>query len=160
MSADSTAVSLVELKGYRAVLWGGLTAGTLDITAAFINSGLRGRNPMWVLQSIAAGLLGVDSFKGGPRTAALGGALHFLIAFVACAVYFVASRKLEFLTQRFIVFGLLYGVVVYAFMYLVVLRLAFQNRIAYTTAAVITGLLIHMFCVGLPISIVIHRFSK
>jgi hypothetical protein len=160
MSADSTTVSLVELKAYRAVLWGGLIAGSLDISAAFINSGLRGRSPMWVLQSIAAGLLGADSFVGGTRTAALGGALHFLIAFVACAVYFVASRKLDFLTQRFFVFGLLYGVVVYAFMYQVVLRLAFHNKIAYTTTMVITGLLIHMFCVGLPISVVIHRLSK
>ncbi len=160
MSADSTAVSLVELKAYRAILWGGLIAGALDITAAFVNSGLRGRSPMWVLQSIAAGLLGSDSFKGGSRTAALGGALHFLIAFVACAVFYLASRKLEFLTQRFIVFGLLYGVAVYAFMYLVVLRLAFPSRISFTPAAVVTGLLIHMFCVGLPISIVIHRYSR
>lgn len=151
---------MVELKAYRAILLGGSIAGTLDITAAFVNSGLRGRSPMWVLQSIAGGLLGADSFKGGFRTAVLGGALHFLIAFVACAVYCLASRKLEFLTQRFIVFGLLYGVAVYAFMYLVVLRVAFHGKISYTPAAVVTGLLIHMLCVGLPISVVIHRYSK
>jgi len=160
MSADYKAVSFYELKAYSAILWGGLVAGTLDITAAFINSGLRGRSPMWVLQSIAAGLLGPDSFKGGSRTAAYGGILHFVIAFVACAVFYLASRKLQFLTQHFIVFGLLYGVAVYAFMYLVVLRLAFGSRLTFTPAAVVTGLLIHIVCVGLPISIVIHRYSR
>jgi hypothetical protein len=160
MSADSKAVSFYELKAYWAILWGGLVAGTLDITAAFINSSLRGRSPMWVLQSIAAGLLGPDSFKGGSRTAAYGGILHFVIAFVACAVFYLASRKLQFLTQHFIAFGLLYGVAVYAFMYLVVLRLAFGSRLTFTPAAVVTGLLIHIVCVGLPISIVIHRYSR
>jgi hypothetical protein len=69
----------------RAILWGGLMTGILDITAAFINSGLRGRSPQWVLQSIASGVLGSDSYKGGFRTAALGAAFHFLIAVVACA---------------------------------------------------------------------------
>ena len=160
MSAESTTVLLEEPSAYRAILWGGLIAGALDITAAFVNSGLRGRSPMWVLQSIAAGLLGADSYKDGIRSAALGGALHFFIASVWCAVYYLASRKLEFLTQRFIVCGLLYGVVVYAFMNLVVLPLTYPFKISYPPAAIVTGVLILMLCVGLPISLVVHRYSK
>ena len=160
MSAASTAFSLEEPKAYRAILWGGSIAGTLDITAAFVNSGLRGRSPMWVLQSIASGLLGADSFKGGLPTAALGAGLHFLIAFVACAVYFAASRKLKFLVQRAIVCGLLYGIAVYLFMYLVVLRLTFHSNFFRPLAAVVTGVTIHMFCVGLPISLAVRWCSN
>ena len=65
---------------------GGVTTGVLDISAAFVDSGLNGRSPMFVLQSIASGLLGPESYKGGLKSAALGLALHFLIAFVACIV--------------------------------------------------------------------------
>jgi hypothetical protein len=42
-------------KAFRAIFWRGLIAGVLDITAAFVNSGLRGRSPVWVLQSVAGG---------------------------------------------------------------------------------------------------------
>lgn len=149
-----------ESKALRAILWGGLITGILDITAAFINNALRGRSPLWVLQSIASGLLGADSFKGGFWTACLGAGLHFLIAFVACAFYYAASRKVAFLAQQFILSGLLYGVAVYAFMNLVVLPLAFPFKISYPPGALITGLLIHMFCVGLPISVTVHHYSK
>ncbi len=160
MKATGTAFSTERPKPYRAIIAGGLIAGVLDLTAAFINSALRGRGPVWVLQSISSGLLGADSYKGGFATAALGVALHFLIATVATAFYYAASRKLKFLVDKAIVFGLLYGVVVYAFMNMVVLPLAFSSRISLPLGAVITGLIIHMLCVGLPIALVVRRYSK
>jgi uncharacterized membrane protein YagU involved in acid resistance len=159
MSAESTAISLEQTNSYRAIPWSGLIAGTLDITAAFVNSGLRGRSPMWVLQSIASGLLGADAFKGGWRTAGIGAVLHFFIAFVAGAVYFAASRRLEFLVNQPIVSGLLYGVAVYLFMYAVVLPLTFHRSFLNPITAVVTGLAIHMVCVGLPISLIVRRYS-
>ena len=160
MSAESASFSLEKPKAYRAILLGGLSAGVLDITAAFVVNGLKGRSPIWVLQSIASGLLGAGSYKGGFKTAALGTALHFLIATVATAVYFLASRRLKVLVRQAIVCGLLYGVLVYMFMYLIVLPLAFPFRLSYPLKAVVTGLLIHMFCVGLPISLVVRWHSK
>ena len=42
--------------------------------------------------------------------------MHFLIALVAAAVYYAASRKLGVLLGRPVVSGLLYGVAVYVFM--------------------------------------------
>ena len=139
----------------RAILVGGLTAGVLDITAAFVSSALRtGRSPMWVLQSVASGVLGSDSYKGGLRTALLGAALHFLIAFVACIVYVTASSKLTFLRRRVVICGLAYGIAVYMFMYGVVLPLTFHRRFFQSLSAVVPELLIHMFCIGLPIALV------
>ncbi len=49
------AFSLEKSKIYQAVLWGGLIAATLDITAAFVNSGLEGVTPIRVLQAIVVG---------------------------------------------------------------------------------------------------------
>ena len=160
MGATSAAFSQERAKAYRAILFGGLIAGTLDITAAFINSGLRGRSPMWVLQLIASGLLGADSFNGGFATAALGLALHFLIAFVATAVYYAASLKLKFLVHWAIVCGLAYGIVVWLFMNLIVLPLAFPQRTSPPLSAIVTGIIILMFCIGLPIALVVRRYSK
>jgi uncharacterized membrane protein YagU involved in acid resistance len=81
-------------KAYQAILWAGLIAGVLDITAAFVNHGLRGRSPVWVLQSVAGGWLGVDTFKGGLKTALLGLVTHFFNATVVAAVYYAASERL------------------------------------------------------------------
>jgi len=80
--------------------WGGLTAGVLDSVDAVIAFGLKGMNPIQVLQYIASGALGSEAFKGGLATAALGAALHFFIAFVVAAVYYTASRKLTALYRE------------------------------------------------------------
>src|SRR5690242_14046491 len=129
----------------RAILWAGLIAGALDITAAFVSSALRGRNdPVRVLQSVASGVLGAGSFDGGIPAAALGLVLHFVIAFGAAAVYVVASRKLRFLVEHPVICGLLYGAAVYAFMNSVVVPLsAAPFKMSYN----LVGLGIHLVCV-------------
>jgi hypothetical protein len=160
MTADSAVLPVTEPKRYRAIFVAGLTAGVLDITAAFINSGLRGTSPMRVLQAIASGLLGAESYSGGVLTASLGLVVHFLIAFVAATLYYLASRRVEFLIERAVIAGLIYGVAVYFFMYAVVLPLTFHRSFLQPLSAVLTGLAIHIFCVGLPISLVVRRFAK
>ena len=154
-------LELEKPKAYHAIFLGGLIAGTLDVLAAFVNSGLRGVNPTRVLQAIASGLLGVDSFKGGFATAALGLMLHFFIATTATAIYYAASRKLKVLVEQPIVCGLAYGIPVYLVMNLIVLPLsAVPFKISLALANVVTAVLILMFCVGLPIALVVRRYSK
>jgi hypothetical protein len=102
-------------------------------------------------------LLGAEAAKGGLATAALGALLHFFIATVATAVYYAASRKLKLLVQQPILCGLVYGVAVYGFMNSIVVPLsAFPYKISYS----VTGLIIHMLCVGLPIALVVRAHSK
>jgi hypothetical protein len=146
--------------GSRTIVGAGLVAGCMDICAAFIDAGLQGRTPKWVLQVIASGLLGRDSYQQGFSSAALGLVIHFVIATTAAAAFYGASRKLRFMTERAVTSGLLYGVAVYLFMYLVVLELRFPNRPAFTISSVVRGLIIHMLCVGLPISLVVRRFAN
>lgn len=147
---------------FRAIFWGGLIAGILDITGACVVSWLRASvTPVRVLQSVASGLLGPAAYTGGNKTAALGLALHFLIATIWTIVFYVASRKLRFLLQQPIVWGLVYGVVVYAFMNFVVLPLSqLPQRVAPTLTGRLIGLVIIMFCIGLPIALVVRRFSS
>lgn len=147
------------------ILIGGLIAGVLDITYAFIFSYLRsGRSPAYVLRSLASGALGRDSFQGGAKTAALGLGFHFLIALTAAAIYVLASRALTFMITHPIVSGIIYGLCVFAFMYCVVLRV---SAIRSTTwpwsmpkSVLIGGLLIHMLGIGLPIALVNRHYSK
>lgn len=144
----------------RAVVLGGLVAGTLDIAAAFVIYGLRGAKPVRILQSIAGGILGAAAFQGGVRTAALGMLLHFFIAFVAAGVYYAASRKVAFLVRRPAISGLLYGVGVYLFMNHVVLPLSAVSKRPFVLGLALVMVLVHMVCVGLPIALVVRRYGN
>jgi len=146
---------------FQPIFWGGLIAGTLDICAACLTSWLRaGVGPVRVLHSVASGLLGAAAFDGGAKTAVLGLALHFLIATGATVVFYLVSRKMMFLIERPVTFGLLYGVAVYAFMNFVVLPLSNVARRPIPVSGRIIGVLIIMFCIGLPIALVVRRYSR
>ena len=93
-------------RAFDTIVLGGLTAGVLDILDAFAVSGLRGLGPTRVLHYIASGVLGPSASQGGMMTAALGFALHFVIALGAAATYLAASRKLPVLVRRPVVCGL------------------------------------------------------
>ena len=145
----------------RAILWGGLLAGLGDITFAFVVSGLRGVGPVRVLQSVAGGLLGEAAKTGGPASAALGAALHFLIALIWAAAFWLASRGLPVLVRRPVACGLLYGALVYALMYLVVLPLsAAYFKPTFTPSTVLLNAAGHMQLVGLPIALAARRPSE
>lgn len=148
----------------KAIVFGGLLAGVLDLTAAcvsaYLNSGL---SPMIIFQSISAGVLGRASSNGGIASAALGIFLHFVIAFGATVVFYAASRKIKFLTNQAVISGVLYGIAVYWFMQLIVLPLSafpYKKQLIPEPSQFITGMLIHTFCVGLPIALVVRHFSK
>ena len=138
----------------------GLLSGVLDITAAFVTWAPKGVPPEMLLQAIASGLLGEKSFDGRWETAALGGALHFLIAFSAATVFYAASRTLTFMTSRPVLAGISYGVVVYLFMYWIVMPLSNLHRRPFSASAALIAILTHMVCVGLPISLVVRRYSR
>ena len=143
-----------------AVLWAGFVCGVLDITAALIVYGYFGAKPVPLLQGIASGLLGPKAFQGGLATALLGLLCHFVIAFGAASVYFVASRAIRPLIEHAVVFGALYGVAVYFFMNRIVLPLSAAAKRPFSMKTMIIGVVIHIFCVGLPISLSVRRFSK
>ncbi len=143
-----------------AVLWAGFACGVLDITAALVVYGYYGAKPMRLLQGIASGLLGPKAFDGGLATALLGLLCHFAIAFGAATVYFVASRAIRPLIQHAVISGVLYGVAVYFFMNRIVLPLSAAAKRPFSMRLMIIGVVIHIFFVGLPISLSVRRFSR
>ena len=142
------------------IFWAGLLCGILDIAAAFLTWAAKGVAPGRVLQGIASGLLGPKAFEEGLWTMALGGALHFLIAFSAAAVFYAATLEIAFMTRRPFTAGVLYGVLVYGFMYWVVMPLSLVRPRPFSWSATLIAIITHMVCVGLPISLVIRWHSK
>jgi uncharacterized membrane protein YagU involved in acid resistance len=161
MSVATAELPLERSRAARAIAWGGLLAGLGDITFAFVVSGLRGVGPVRVLQSVAGGLLGAAAKDGGTATAALGAVLHFLIAFVWAAVYWLLSRRLRVLVQHPVACGLLYGVAVYFFMYFVVLPLsAIYFPLSRELSSILLNSAGHALLVGLPIALAAYKFTN
>ena len=141
----------------RAILYGGLTVGALDLIDAFVFFGLRiGARPIPILHSIAAGFLGRDAARaGGVPTAIVGLLSHFLVAFCIVAVYVLMSRVIPLLRRQWVVCGLVFGVAAYVVMtwFVVPMSNAGNGQITFAlpaTAVMINGILIHAFGVGLP----------
>jgi hypothetical protein len=151
----------VLIRSIHTVLWAGSSAGVLDIGSAFILAGRRGISPARLLQGIASGLLGARSYHGGAGTVVLGGALHFLIALSAAAVYYMMSRRVSFLVNWPIVAGLLYGPLIYAFMNGIVLPFsALVPKRAISAGDLVIGVIVLSCLVGLPISLTVWRASQ
>jgi len=106
------------------------------------------------------GSQGNDSFTGGAKTAILGVALHFVIATGATAVFYFASRAWFFLIEHPILSGLLYGISVYFFMNFVVLPLSQIQQRPQPLSARIVNMVILMFCIGLPIALIVRRYAR
>ena len=152
-------------KSLKPILIGGLIAGALDITYACVFSYVRrGVSPAVVFRSVAAGALGPSARDGGMKVALLGLFLHFLIALIAATVYVIASRSIPFMNAHKVLSGILFGLCVYVVMNCIVLRLSAIHQTLwpwqYAKSALIGGLLIHMFGIGLPIALVARRYSK
>jgi hypothetical protein len=143
-----------------AILIGGLVAGILDITSAILITLYYHGSVTRMLQTIASGAIGKHAAEsGGTATAALGLGFHFLIAFIWTTLFYLASRRVRFLTAHPIVAGVLYGVVVYLVMYLGVQPLAgLHPKFGPLTTS--RAVLVHIFCVGLPISLSNHFSTR
>jgi hypothetical protein len=143
----------------RAIVTAGLVVGVLDISSAFVIWWQRGVALQHGLQGIAAGLLGTRSFEGGLATASLGLVLHFFVAFVVVSVFYLANRKIPFLTKKPFVWGVVYGIGVYLVMYWVVLPSAFST-FRHRLSNELLELAIHICLIGLPTAFIVRRYSE
>jgi len=144
---------------FRAIVTGGLVVGVLDISSAFVIWWTRGVGARRGLQGIAAGLLGSHAFDGELATAGLGLALHFFVAFAVVSIFYLASRKIEFLTLHPIVSGVLYGIGVFIVMFWFVLPTVFST-FRHRLANELSQLAIHICLIGLPCALIVRRYSQ
>jgi hypothetical protein len=135
----------------RKLIAGGIVVGSLDITYAILFWWFRGVAPTRVLQSVAAGILGKESFNGGMNSALLGAACHYFIAFCIVIVYWLAARWLPVLTRHPVICGIVYGIGVYIVMNYVVIPLSNAARPkTFNPLWVSMSVIVHMFLIGLP----------
>lgn len=106
---------------WRAILAGGLIAGTIDIGAASLINWL---NPVIILHAIASGVLGKASFYDGTTSAVLGLVLQWCMGLLIAAIFMLAATKLVWLKRRWIAAGIAYGVVIFFIMNYVVVPLS------------------------------------
>lgn len=142
-------------RAFDVVVLGGAAVALLDIANAIAFWHFYAdAPPVRILQAVAAGLLGRESFAGGAATAALGLALHFLIAFGMAGAYWLACRRWPALVARPVAAGLAYGALTWAAMNLVVVPLSRATPVPFISAWFVDGILAHLFLVGLLLAFV------
>jgi hypothetical protein len=165
------------------ILLAGLVAGTLDACAAMTQFMIKnnGANPLKVWRYVASGALGSDALKKDLVIMGITGLLfHFLIAFLFTLFFFFIFPKIKLLWKNLVVTGLLYGIFIWLVMNLIIVPLsnipARSKLWTMVTNAdgkrhailqlppnptqMIIGILIIMFCVGLPIALIIGNYYR
>jgi uncharacterized membrane protein YagU involved in acid resistance len=102
-------------------VYAGLIAGTVDIAAASLINTI---NPLLVLLAIASGLLGKAAFHGGGGVMVLGLVLQWVMSIIIAGIFTLAAARIPTLARRWVLFGALYGVMVFIVMNFVVVPLS------------------------------------
>jgi hypothetical protein len=139
------------------VLAGGLVAGALDLTFAFLFYYPQGATPLRILQGIASGVLGRGSFEMGISSAALGVFFHFFISVCAAGIYYLVSRRFHFLTRRVVISGAIFGILMFFTMRYVVIPLSAIKPGPMKIGNAIGELCSHVFLFGMAIAYAASR---
>jgi hypothetical protein len=136
-----------------------LVAGGLDIAAAMIKFySSTGKDPLIVLRFIASGVMGKEAMAGGLTTAAYGLGLHAVIAFGWTFLFFLSIPQWRRFVPRIPLQGILYGIMVWCGMNLVVLPLSSVTQRPFDTIDAVSGILILIACIGMPVAYSAQRF--
>lgn len=142
-------------QGVKWAVFGGLTAGAIDILYAFAANSAKGVAPATVLQAVAAGILGRSAYHGGAGTALIGGVTHFVITVLMALLFLVAATQFGWVRRRMIAAGILYGATVYFGMrWLIVPLSRFPGDLRRFDPI---DLAVHVIGVGLVIALFIQR---
>jgi uncharacterized membrane protein YagU involved in acid resistance len=140
------------------ILLAGFVAGLMDIVAAIITYYIRTqKEPTRLFQFIASGIFGKEAFTGGTTMALLGLLFHFILACLFAIAFYLIYPKIKLLSKNKVITGLVYGIVVWVIMNLVVLPLSKAPRLPLDPTQAAIGMAILMVCIGLPISLIVHR---
>lgn len=148
----------------KIILIAGLVAGTLDIIAACTSAYLRNSavTPEIVLQFVASGVFGNEAFRGGSTMAAYGLLFHYIIAFAFVTVFVLLATRWKFLTQEFIISGILLGLLAWAVMKYIIVPLSHVNPPANppTFDREVIAALILIFMIGLPTAAITRYYFR
>jgi uncharacterized membrane protein YagU involved in acid resistance len=152
MSSNSFAV-VPARSAMKAVIGAGLLAGFLDMVWVCTLWSSLGVTPKRIFQAVASGWVGIDAaVAGGWNTALLGAASHFGITIAMAFTYVLAARRWPALVRRPVLYGAMYGIVLWAVMIHVVIPLsaAPPDQSAPWAWVLWVNIAAHMFLVGVP----------
>ena len=144
----------------KTILLSGFVAGALDILAAIIVYSflMQKATTTQILQGIAAGVFGRNACAGGILMVLLGLLFHFIVAYCFAIGYFIVFPYLSFLQKRKILSGLLYGIFVWLVMNFIVIPLSNAYHAPFKWDSALRAVVILVLCVGLPVSLITHRY--
>ena len=145
---------------FHTIILGGLAVGVLDSIAAMTNAAIRGVTPDRVWQYVASSVLGPESFNGGAQSIALGLLFHFCVAFGVATGFYVLARMFPVLIRYAVPASIVYGIGVFFAMSYLIVPLTAVRQGAFTWYGLISGLIIHMLFVGLPVGLITKRFAR
>lgn len=144
----------------KAVMFGGLIGGALDLGFAICWAGYNGLGPVALLQVVASGAFGSAARDGGMPMAVAGLVFHFGLSLLWAGAFALAAQRIAALRVRPLLIGALFGIVVFFAMRLVVLPLsAYPNPVHFSMPGALYDLLSHMFLFGAPIAWCRARFA-
>lgn len=139
----------------RAAVLAGLVAGTIDIGAA---AAINQVGPALILQGIASGVLGMNSYAGGGATVTLGLVLQIAMSIAIAGIYAVAATRIAWLRFRPILAGLAFGLGVFIVMNMIVVPLsAFGPKPAHVSLAWVLLNVLAMLAFGVIIAAIVRR---
>lgn len=128
-----------------AILFGGLSAGLMDLCAAMTINRLPA---LTIGRAVATGLYGKASFKMGDEVGYLGVGLHFAMSLLIAAIYVLAAERIAAMRQNVLAAGLLYGVGVFLVMNYVVRPLSKAGISHYPNPTIFAENLVAMLIFG------------
>ena len=136
------------------ILAGGLAAATVDIAAASL---INWRNPAFILQFIASGLIGASVVHLGFAGVVLGLILQWLMGVIIASIFFLAAllvgRARVLSGGRWIAAALGYGVVIFVVMNYIVMPLSAVHRVPHFTSLKAIENLLAMFLFALIVAL-------
>jgi uncharacterized membrane protein YagU involved in acid resistance len=137
----------------KPVVGAGLLAGLLDMVWVCTLWGTLGVTPKRIFQAVASGWMGNEAaVAGGWATAILGALSHFSITIAMAYAYYVAATRVPALVRRPVLYGALYGIVLFVVMIYVVVPLSAApgGQSPPWPWALWANIAAHMFLVGVP----------
>ncbi len=146
-------------KFLTAILMATLFVGSLDILLAFAHAYVKsGITPERVLRFIASGIVGKEAFGNTKGMVALGLALHYLVAGFFTALLFIVYPEIKWIATHKLLSGILFGIFTWCVMNLLVLPGSNAPRLEMEINGIITGMMILIAAVGLPLVFIASRY--
>ena len=161
MTATAAPTGSPSMRGvFVPLVTAGLAGGAIDAVYATGLSLMRGGSALRPWRSVASGWIGQTARDGGAATAGLGLLTHFAIALCMAAAFAAVAGRVKLLYQRPLLFGALYGLILYLVMYRIVLPLRWPTIFPRWDGWIsLTDIASHVG-VGLAIALVLARAHR